>query len=199
MALIRRRRFFQLTTATAGSLGLVRALPSRAQDSVDSLKILVGYPPGGSNDVVARRVAGKLVGNYANVAVVDNKPGAAGRLVVDSLKSWPADGKTMLLTPSSVVTLYPHVYRQLSYDPVADLMAVASGALAYTGSYTVDEKTKTIHPTVMMATFPNMVGTNQQRVVTAISANEMTFTNPRTATGAVLNIVWKKAPTVAAK
>ena len=69
-----------------------------------------------------------------------------------------------------------------------EAMAVASGALAYTGSYTVDEKTKTIHPTVMMATFPNMVGTNQQRVVTAISADEMTFTNPRTATGAVLNI-----------
>ena len=39
MALIRRRRFFQLTTATAGSLGLIRAFPSRAQDSVDSLKI----------------------------------------------------------------------------------------------------------------------------------------------------------------
>ena len=60
------------------------------------------------------------------MAVVDdNKPGAAGRLVVDLLKSSPADGKTMLLTPSSVVTLYPHVYRQLSYDPVADLTPVA--------------------------------------------------------------------------
>ena len=125
MAIIRRRRLFQLTMATASSLGFVGAFPSRAQDIVDSLKILVGYPPGGSNDVVARRVAGKLVGNYANVAVVDNKPGAAGRLVVDSLKSLPADGKTMLLTPSSVVTLYPHVYRQLSYDPVSDLTPVA--------------------------------------------------------------------------
>jgi tripartite-type tricarboxylate transporter receptor subunit TctC len=124
MAMIRRRRLFQLT-ATASSLGLVRAFPSHAQDIVDNLKILVGYPPGGSNDVVARRVAGKLVGTYANVAVVDNKPGAAGRLVVDSLKSLAADGKTMLLTPSSVVTLYPHVYRQLSYDPVADFTPVA--------------------------------------------------------------------------
>ena len=51
----------------------------------------------------------------------------------------------------------------------------------------------------MMATFPNMVGTNQERVVTAISADEITFTNPRTATGAVLNIVWKEAPAVGAK
>jgi len=125
MAMILRRRFLHLTLSTAGSLGFVRPFPSQAQDALDSLKILVGYPPGGSNDVVARWVAGKLVGNYATVAMVDNKPGAAGRLVVDVLKSLPADGKTMLLTPSSVVTLYPHVYRQLSYDPVTDLTPVA--------------------------------------------------------------------------
>lgn len=74
-----------------------------------------------------------------------------------------------------------------------EAMAVASGALAYTGSYTVDEKTKTIIPIITMATFPNMVGTNQQRVVSEISDTEMKFTNPRTATGAVLNISWKKA------
>jgi tripartite-type tricarboxylate transporter receptor subunit TctC len=92
---------------------------------LDSLKIVVGYPPGGSNDVAARWVADKLVGKYANVAIVDNKPGAAGRLAIDALKSLPADGRTILLTPSSVVALYPHVYRQLSYDPVADLAPVA--------------------------------------------------------------------------
>ena len=77
-----------------------------------------------------------------------------------------------------------------------EAMAVASGVLAYNGSYTVDEKTKTIHPTVLMATFPNMVGTSQQRVVTEISDTEMKFTNPRTATGLTLNIAWKKAPSV---
>src|ERR1044072_2671125 len=80
-----------------------------------------------------------------------------------------------------------------------EAMAVASGALGYTGSYTVAEKAKTIHPTVMMASFPNMVGTDQQRGVTAISADEMRLPNPRPPTGALLNIVWKKAPTVAAK
>src|SRR5258708_1589938 len=122
-----RRHFSQMTMSMIGCLAFMRACPSQAQDALDSLKILVGYPPGGSNDVVARWVADKLVGNYANTAMVDNKPGAAGRLVVDVLKSSPANGKTMLLTPSSVVTLYPHIYRQLSYDPVANLtpMAVA--------------------------------------------------------------------------
>src|SRR5260370_32095983 len=114
-----------MTMSMVGCLGFVRAFPSQAQDALDSLKILVGYPPGGSNDVVARWVADKLVGNYANTAMVDNKPGAPGRLVVDVLKSSPANGRTVLLTPSSVVTLYPHIYPQLSYDPAADLTPVA--------------------------------------------------------------------------
>jgi tripartite-type tricarboxylate transporter receptor subunit TctC len=125
MAMTSRRHLFQMTMSTVGFFGFVMALPSQAQDALDSLKILVGYPPGGSNDVVSRWVADKLIGNYAKAALVDNKPGAAGRVVIDVLKSLPANGKTMLLTPSSVVTLYPHIYRQLSYDPVADLTPVA--------------------------------------------------------------------------
>ena len=125
MTVTLRRRFLRMTIPIAASLGFVRPFASQAQDTVDSLKIICGYPPGGSSDVVSRWVADKLVGNYANVAMVDNKPGAAGRLVVDVLKSLPANGRTMLLTPSSVVTLYPHIYRQLSYDPVADLTPVA--------------------------------------------------------------------------
>src|SRR4029077_19019147 len=102
MAMTLRRHFLHLTTSTVGSLGFVGAFPSQAQDALDSLKILVGYPPGGSTDVVSRWVADKLIGAYAKVALVDNKPGAAGRVVVDVLKSLPANGKTMLLTPSSV-------------------------------------------------------------------------------------------------
>ena len=121
--------------------------PSQAQDALDSLKILVGYPPGGSNDVVSRWVADKLIGTYAKVALVDNKPGAAGRVVVDVLKSLPANGKTMLPTPSSVVTLYPHIYRQLSYDPVADLMPVAVACDQVHGlavGTTVSEQVRTV-------------------------------------------------------
>ena len=147
MAMTLRRHFLHLTMSTVGSLGFVRAFPSQAQDALDSLKILVGYPPGGSNDVVSRWVADKLIGNYAKAALVDNKPGAAGRVVVDVLKSLPANGKTMLLTPSSVVTLYPHIYRQLSYDPVADLTPVAVACDQVHGlavGTTVSEQVRTV-------------------------------------------------------
>jgi hypothetical protein len=73
--------------------------------------------------------------------------------------------------------------------------AIAAGALAYTGTYTVDENTKTIHANIETSTFPNLAGApNQRRIITSISADEMKFTNPRTASGLTLEIVWKRAP-----
>jgi lipocalin-like protein len=77
-----------------------------------------------------------------------------------------------------------------------EAMAVASGVVAYTGTYTVDEATKTIIPAVVTATYANLVGTDQQRVVTKISDSEMEFTNPKASGGRVLYIAWKKAPPV---
>ncbi len=76
-----------------------------------------------------------------------------------------------------------------------EAMAIASGgSIAYTGTYTVDEGTKTIHVNIEASTFPNLVGApNQRRIVTSITADEMKFTNPRTLAGLTLEIVWKRA------
>ena len=75
-----------------------------------------------------------------------------------------------------------------------EAMAIASGSIAYTGTYTVDEATKTIHANVETSTFPNIVGApNQRRIVTFITADEMKFTNPRTPSGVTLEFVWKRA------
>lgn len=116
-----RRRTMHLAGAGAAALGLPASV--EAQDAFDNLKILVGFPPGGTADVVARQLADKLVPGYARGAIVDNRPGAAGRIAIDALKAAPPDGRTMLVTPASTVTVYQHVYRQLSYNP-ADLMPV---------------------------------------------------------------------------
>lgn len=97
----------------------------RAQEAFDTLKIIVGFPPGGSADVAARWLGSKLAPGYAKTAIVDNRPGAAGRIGIETLKSSPPDGRTMLLTPASVLTVYPHVYRQLSYNPVTDFSPVS--------------------------------------------------------------------------
>lgn len=75
-----------------------------------------------------------------------------------------------------------------------EAMAIASGSIAYTGTYTVDENTKTIHPNVETSTLRNLVGApNLRRIVTSITPDEMKFTNPRTSTGLTLEIVWKRA------
>src|SRR5262245_6923857 len=109
----------------AGCLGSVMPLTTQSQDVLENLKILCGYPPGGGADVVSRHIAERLNGIYAKSSLVDNRPGAAGRIAVDALKSSAANGQTMLLTPSSVVTLYPHVYQKLSYDVFKDLQPVS--------------------------------------------------------------------------
>ena len=70
--------------------------------------------------------------------------------------------------------------------------AIVAGSIAYYGTYAVDEATKTIVPKVEGSTFPNMVGTDQSRVVMSITADEMRFINPKAPAG-VLEIVWKRA------
>jgi tripartite-type tricarboxylate transporter receptor subunit TctC len=103
-----------------------------AQPRRETLRIICGYPAGGSVDIVCRQLAERLVaGRFAAQAFVDNRSGAAGRLAVEDLKRAPADGSALLVTPASVVTMYPHVYRQLAYDPFADLAPVS--AVAATG------------------------------------------------------------------
>jgi tripartite-type tricarboxylate transporter receptor subunit TctC len=70
---------------------------------------------------MARKVADKLRGAYARNVIVENRPGAGGQLGVTALKDSPADGSALLLTPSSMLTIYPHTYRTLQYklDDVA--------------------------------------------------------------------------------
>lgn len=75
-----------------------------------------------------------------------------------------------------------------------EAMAIASGVVAYTGTYTIDEGTKTIHVNIEASSFPNLVGApNQRRIVTSITDNELRFTNPRTPAGITLELVFKRA------
>ncbi|GAA0741445.1 twin-arginine translocation pathway signal protein [Ideonella azotifigens] len=105
----------QFLLATGGTLA-AGALPGLAQaQNLETARIVVGFPPGGTTDAVARRMADKLRGNYAKVVLVDNKPGAGGRIGVDELRRNPPDGSTLLLTPASIITLYPHIFTKLPY------------------------------------------------------------------------------------
>ena len=100
--------------AAASMLGLTH-LPNFAQTRLENLRIIVGFPPGGTTDAFARRIAEKLRGTYANNVIVDNKPGAGGQIGVTMLKSAAADGAHILYSPASMLTIYPHSYTRLSY------------------------------------------------------------------------------------
>jgi tripartite-type tricarboxylate transporter receptor subunit TctC len=97
--------------------------PVAAQDKTP-LKILVGFPPGGSADIIARLVADALRNDFS-VVTVDNKPGAGGRIALTQTKNAKPDGQTVIILPSGPMVLFPHVYKKLDYDPVKDFTPVS--------------------------------------------------------------------------
>jgi tripartite-type tricarboxylate transporter receptor subunit TctC len=113
-----------------GSAGGVASLalglsPALAQPLHPSARLMVGFPPGGPTDVQARLVAEQMK-SYASTTIVENRPGAGGRVVMDVLKTSAPDGTVMVLTPAVAMTLYPHVYKSLSYNPQQDFAPVTT-------------------------------------------------------------------------
>jgi len=109
--------------------GLAATLPVLAQEPLHRVaKLIAGFPAGGAIDVVSRRLADSLRGVIAETVIVDNRPGAGGRIAIDAIRNGPADGSQWLVTPGSMLVIYPHVYKKLSYDPVRDLLPVAQVA-----------------------------------------------------------------------
>jgi tripartite-type tricarboxylate transporter receptor subunit TctC len=104
-------------------MALARPAPAQAPHRL--ARILVGFPPGGSLDVVARTLAEQMKG-YAESVIVENRPGAGGRIVLEALKSVPLDGSTFVLTPGDQLTLFPHIYKSLAYDALRDFTPVST-------------------------------------------------------------------------
>lgn len=115
-----RRRF----TACLGAASLA-GMPGLVLAEEKPLRILVGYAPGGAVDVVARILAdGLREGGLA--PIVENKAGAAGRMALEALAGANADGSALLMTPLGNLTLYPHVFKSLRYDPLKQFAGVGS-------------------------------------------------------------------------
>lgn len=124
---INRRRF----GALAASLAAVTAFrPAAARaEPLDLARIVTGFPAGTTPDVLARKVGDHLAKGYCRSAIVDNRTGAGGQLAVSAVKGAEPDGATILLTPMSILGVYPHTYKTLAYDPVADLTPVSMGVI----------------------------------------------------------------------
>jgi hypothetical protein len=71
--------------------------------------------------------------------------------------------------------------------------AVVAGSIAYFGTYSINEADKVLTAKVEASTYANLLGTDQKRIITSLTADELRFTNPRTADGRTLEFVWKRA------
>lgn len=97
-----------------------------AQAQVDKpIKILVGFPPGGSADMAARLIGERMALELKQPVIIENKPGAGGRIAAEALKNANPDGSTLLLTPVVVPVLAPLVFSKLPYNPSTDFAPVA--------------------------------------------------------------------------
>ncbi len=115
------RRWMLFAAAALTALGTHTG--AIAQDRTP-LKIVVGFPPGGSADTLARLLAEGLRDHYAPV-VVENRPGAGGRIALGQVKRAEPDGQTVIVLPSGPMVLFPHVYKKLDYDAVTDFTPVS--------------------------------------------------------------------------
>ncbi len=114
-------------------LASLAALPLAARAQGQPPRILVGFPAGGSVDATARRLADFARGKLADSVLVEQRVGAGGRIAIAALKDAAPDGQVLLVSPSSMFTIYPHAYRKLAYHPANDVIAVAPLALSTCG------------------------------------------------------------------
>ena len=121
-----RRQWLQTSAAFAASLAAGTSMAStKAWPAAQPIRIIVPFPAGGVNDVVARQLGELLSPVLQQSIIVDNKPGAGGSMGMDQLARSPADGYTLAFSGISTLSLLPHVMK-VAYDPMKQFRAVAS-------------------------------------------------------------------------
>jgi len=114
---MKRRHFAALAAATLAS----PLVPAQERTT----RILVGFPPGGSADAVARLLADKMRVTLSQNVIIDNKPGAAGRLALSEIKRSAPDGNTLIFSPSGAMVIHPWLYANLGYDTAKDFTPIS--------------------------------------------------------------------------
>lgn len=114
------RRTFLHALATA-----MGATATGAFAQAGPVKVYVGFTPGGVPDLVARAVAEQFKHSLGVAALVENRPGANGRIAGQAVKNAAPDGSAFLVTPASGMVHLPHVYKDLGFDPLTDFTPIA--------------------------------------------------------------------------
>jgi tripartite-type tricarboxylate transporter receptor subunit TctC len=125
---VRRAVVWAIFSAAPIVLGAIPQI-AWAQDKIERpVKIIVGFAPGGTADLIARVVADKLKDTLGQAVIVDNRPGAAGRIAADAVKAAAPDGTTIMVMPIGPMAVVPHTLKSISYDSVKDFTPIGLGA-----------------------------------------------------------------------
>ena len=118
------RRISLVTACLALSSGIF----SQASAADKPINFVVGYPAGGATDVLARIIAENLGKAISTPIVVENKPGAGGRIATEYIKNSKPDGNNLLFSISAPMVIYPYIYKDVKYDPIKDFQPVGTVA-----------------------------------------------------------------------
>jgi tripartite-type tricarboxylate transporter receptor subunit TctC len=112
-------RFLAILASFLASAAAAQTYPERP------VRILVGYPPGGGTDLVARLVAQPLGERWGHPVIVENRPGAAAIIATEAVVKAKPDGYVLLMAYATELAVNPATFRKLPYDPVRDLTPIA--------------------------------------------------------------------------
>jgi tripartite-type tricarboxylate transporter receptor subunit TctC len=123
-----------LTAAVA--LSSMFAVGSAAAQGGKTVKLLVGFPPGGGTDAIARILAEHLKDELGAPVIVENKPGAGGQLAAQALKAASPDGTTLFLSHDHSISILPQVVKTPGFDPAKDFVP-AGGFATFVNAFAV--------------------------------------------------------------
>jgi len=128
MPSIRFLKRFALVATLGLSFGTA-ATSTLAQSKTDPIRILVGFPAGGSSDAIARSLANGLQRELGRNVIVENRPGAGGQIAAVALKNSTPDGTTLFLSNSHTIAIVPLTMPKVGFDPIADFQPIAMVAI----------------------------------------------------------------------
>jgi tripartite-type tricarboxylate transporter receptor subunit TctC len=159
-----RRREFNAAAVALAATGVLGASAARAQAPYPSrpINLVVGFPPGGSNDVVARILAPRLGEILGTSVIVVNKPGSNALIGTDFVARAAPDGYTLTLASASPLAISPHTYAKIPFDPIKDLTGITTVAAT--------PELVAVHPSVHVKTLQELVALSKTRQVTLSSS-----------------------------
>jgi tripartite-type tricarboxylate transporter receptor subunit TctC len=120
---LKRSHFIRAAVLTAIS---TLASPFVTAQATQPVKLIVGFPPGGSVDTIARVFAEQARVQLGTTVVVENRAGASGKIAVDAMLNAPADAMTVLIAPTSALELGPMVLTAMKFDVITDFVPIGS-------------------------------------------------------------------------